>query len=86
MRPSCPAAMLLDAISVGHEAVLDMAERDFLQDRAGVGGYGGVGGGGAGGSTYKRGTEIRVYVFSQFKLFDCFLLDGVFFSSCFLCL
>lgn len=44
--------MLFDALSVGHLTALDMAERDFLQDRAGSGsgGYGVVGG-----STYKKG-------------------------------
>lgn len=56
MRPSCAAAMLLDALSIGHEVVMDMAERDFLQDRASGEsdgyGYGGVGGG----YTYKRGA------------------------------
>eukprot|EP00904_Undaria_pinnatifida_P009642 jgi/Undpi1/5808/HiC_scaffold_2.g01082.m1 len=56
--PASPAAMLLDSLSVGHEAVLLQAEQDFLDDRGSGGGGGGGVGGYAGGpsSLYKRGS------------------------------
>lgn len=54
--PTSPAAMLLEALSVGYEDVLRTAERNFIQDRKGSGGRG-MGGEYDGGSAlYKRGT------------------------------
>lgn len=48
IAPTSPAVMLLDALSVGHEAVLCAAEKNFLKER-------GDGGGGA--WAHKRGLS-----------------------------